>query len=98
VPVNLAGVVRPGHNCGRFQQVFCGQDDSTTEASALEESPGCAIVVGVGIGVVGLGVVGAFLYWKRWQILDALCDRIARLVGVLEAVLQGTIQQPDIPC
>ncbi|CAG7672417.1 unnamed protein product, partial [Allacma fusca] len=37
-PINLAGVVRPGRVCGRFQEVFCDR-----EVPASVESSGWVI-------------------------------------------------------
>ncbi|CAG7729178.1 unnamed protein product, partial [Allacma fusca] len=34
-PVNLAGVVRPGHTCGRFQEVFCDREVPASEESSV---------------------------------------------------------------
>ncbi|CAG7718823.1 unnamed protein product, partial [Allacma fusca] len=51
-PINLAGVVRPGHRCGRFQEVFCDR-----EVPASVESSAWVIALGVGAGVVAVGVL-----------------------------------------
>ncbi|CAG7826264.1 unnamed protein product [Allacma fusca] len=77
-PINLAGVVRPGHRCGRFQEVSCDQEVPASEGSG-------GWVIGIGAGVVDVGLFGCLWYRYRHTLVDFVRDRVAQLQGVSDA-------------